>query len=232
MVKAPSWSVPVTLGGSEPRTFDAMVPVLAYGLGPWVLVAPVALVSRMRTRGAAALSLGAIAALVALAFAPVRAVVPVTLVVPFVAGAIGVELASWRPSGASFAALVAGVGFLVVHDLGISPERLLAPLAALEAKSTTTAAPVAAAAAQGARIAQALLAATTAITAVVALGWIPARVLPLSPRTLMFVVPLLAGLGLRLFVYPTLLARTSPSRALEDVGRPASGGRAHRGAGR
>jgi hypothetical protein len=211
--KAPPWSVPVTAASSVARTFDATVPALAYGLGPWVLFAPVALVSRRRSPGAAALSAVAVVALAALAFAPVRAVLPVTLVAPWLAGVVGVELASWQRTSTNFAAVVVSLGFLVAHDLGTAPERLLTPLVTLDA---TAIAAIATASAHAAKLAQVLLGVTTALVA--ALAWAPARGWPLprlSPRTVIFAAPLLAGLGLRIAVYPALLARASPSLALE-----------------
>ena len=219
VIRAPGWSVPVTLaagaagaarGSDASRTFEALVPALAYGLGPWVLFAPVALLSRVRSPGAAALPLGAVLALVALAAAPVRAVLPVTLAAPFLAGAIGIELASWRRTSTTFAAVAASLGFLVVHDLGTAPERLLTPLVMLDAATTAS---IAAAAAHAAKLTAVLLGVTTAL--VTTASWMPARWLPLPARTIVFAVPLAAGLGLRLFVYPALLARASPSLALE-----------------
>lgn len=193
-------------------TFEHAVPALAYGLGPWAVVAPFALAGRLRAPSAAWWSAAAALVLALLVVGTRAYAVSYAIVTPLLAAAIGIELARTgrRPPSTTLAAAIAGIGWLVVHDLQTAPERLLAPLLDL---GETDRAVITAAATHAAKIAVPILGAASALVAL--LAWLPGRYLPGSRGLLVAAVASAAGLGLRLVVYPQLLARSSPSASIE-----------------
>ena len=193
--------------GGHAAAFDAPVTALTYGLVPWTIFLPLSIAQRPRGGPAIALLVTA-----ATGIAVHAALAPRTGEAPFVAiaalaGTIATALRSLedakRPS-ITIVAMMFAVGFLVAHDVGVTPERALAPFGA------ATPSPAAVAAALTIRSAVWLAAVLASIALLVPRTWLP------TGRGLAIVTAgTLAGLVLRLHTYPGLLERLAPGAAFE-----------------
>jgi hypothetical protein len=193
--------------GISKGTFDAPVGAIAYALMPWTPLVPIALGARMRCdahRGVvlcAALAIGAHAFFGASAFVGVA---PIACAVALALRSIESDVA--RPSVAMVLVVVV-VGVLVARDLDVAPERVASALAAPQLALAT---PEITTIARAARAAT-LLAVTLGVVALV----VPRAWLPTSRGLAILFAGVLSGCVLRVYAYPSLLARLSPGEAFE-----------------
>ena len=193
-----------------PSTFDVPVTALAYALVPWTPFVPFALARRPSSAGHLAVMICAVAAIGAHALLAPRSGPAPLVGVASIAAAVGAmmrTLEDARRPGATLIASVIAIGWLVAHDVGITPDRALVAFGASDA-----AMPAAHAAASSLAIRSSLwLCMVLACVALIApRTWLPAG------RGLAIVAGgVFAGLVLRAHAYPELLARLSPGAAFE-----------------
>ena len=191
-------------------TFDVPVTALAYGLVPWTPFVPFALARRPSSAGHLAVMIGAVLAIAAHALLAPRSG-PATIVgVAAIAAAIAAMLRtiedSRRPAATLVASIIA-IGWLVAHDVGVTPDRVLVAFGA-----PTEAMPAAHAAASSLAVRSSmwLCMVLACVALVTPRAWLP------SGRGLAIVTGgVFAGLVLRAHTYPELLARLSPGAAFD-----------------
>ena len=193
-----------------PTTFDVPVTALAYGLVPWTPFVPFALARRPSSAGHLAAMIGAVGAIGAHALLAPRsgpaAIVGVASIAAAVAAMMRTLEDARRPAATLIASVIA-IGWLVAHDVGVTPERVLVAFGASD-----TAMPAAHAAASSLAIRSSVwLCMVLACVALIApRAWLPAG------RGLAIVAGgVFAGLVLRAHAYPELLARLSPGAAFD-----------------
>ncbi len=191
-------------------TFDVPVTALAYGLVPWTPFVPFALARRPSSAGHLAVMVGAVLAIAAHALLAPRSGPATVVGVAAIAAAVAAMLRTLedarRPAVTLIASVIA-IGWLVAHDVAITPDRVLVAFGASD-----TAMPAAHAAASSLAIRSSIW--LCVVLASVALGtpraWLP------SGRGLAIVAGgVFAGLVLRAHAYPELLARLSPGAAFD-----------------
>lgn len=191
-------------------TFESPVSAMAYGLVPWTSLVPFALARRPSSAGHLAIMIAAVLAMAAHAALAPRSGASTIVGVAFVAGAIALMLRSIEHAARPASALVATVivvGWLVAHDIGLSPDRALVAFGA-----TDTAMPAAHAAASSLAIRSSiwLCVVLASVALVVPSAWLP------TGRGLAIVAGgVFAGLVLRVHAYPELLSRLSPGAAFD-----------------
>lgn len=196
--------------GPSAATFDAPVSAVAYGLVPWTSLVPFALARRPRSAGHLAVMIAAVLALAAHAALAPRSGTSTIVGVAFVAGAVALMLASIedlaRPSAALVATVVV-VGWLVAHDIGLTPDRALVAFGV-----TDTAMPAAHAKASSLAIRSSIWLCVVLATAVLV---VPRAWLPAGRGLAIVAAGVFAGLVLRVHAYPELLSRLSPGAAFD-----------------
>ena len=196
--------------GAGHATFDAPVAAIAYGLVPWTALVPFALARRPTSAGHLATMIAAVLAIGAHAALAPRTGSTTIVGVAAIAGAVGMMLRSLEETRRPAVALVASVvviGWLVAHDVGLSPDRALVAFGASD-----TAMPTAQAAASSLAIRSSmwLCMVLTCVALLTPQAWLPAG------RGLAMVAGgVFAGLVLRTHAYPELLARLSPGSAFD-----------------
>jgi hypothetical protein len=197
-------------GVALPTTFEAPVAAIAYGLVPWTPLVPFALARRPSSAGHLATMIAAVLAIgIHAALAP-RTGSSTIVGVAAIAGAVAAMLRSLeetRRPAVALVATVAVVGWLVAHDVGLSPDRVLVAFGASD-----TAMPTAQAAASSLAIRSSvwLCMVLTCAALVTPRAWLPAG------RGLAIVAGgVFAGLVLRTHAYPELLMRLSPGAAFD-----------------
>ncbi|MEA2752710.1 MAG: hypothetical protein QOI41_6853, partial [Myxococcales bacterium] len=191
-------------------TFDAPVAAMAYGLVPWTPMVPFALARRPSSAGHLAIMIAAVLAIGAHAALAPRTGSTTIVGVAAIAGAVAAMLRSLedvRRPAFSLVAAVLAIGWLVAHDVGLAPERVLVAFGASD-----TAIPAAHAAASSLAIRSSiwLCMALTGVALGVPRAWLPAG------RGLAVVAAgVFAGLALRAHAYPELLSRLSPGAAFD-----------------
>jgi hypothetical protein len=197
----------ITIGAGAKHTFDSPVAAIAYALLPWTPLVPLAVAARAKSEAHRAVVLCAALAIGAHSLAgagPLVGVAPIACAIALALRAIETEVS--RPSVAMVLVVVV-VGLLVARDLDVAPERvagaLAAPTLSLAAPEITTIARVARAAA--------LLATVLGVVALV----VPRTWLPTSRGIVVLFAGVLAGMVLRAYAFPSLLARLSPGEAFE-----------------
>ncbi len=193
-----------------PATFDAPVTALAYGLVPWTPFVPFALARRPSSAGHLAVMLGAAGAIAAHALLAPRSGPASVVGLAAIAGAVAAMMRTLedvrRPS-VSLVASILVIGWLVAHDVGVTPDRVLVAFG-----TTDTAMPAAHAAASSLAVRSAIwLAMVLAAVALLA----PRAWLPSGRGLAMIAAGVLAGLLLRVHAYPELLGRLSPGAAFD-----------------
>ena len=195
-------------------TFDVPAATIAYGLVPWSPLVPFALARRPSSAGHLAIMIAAVLAIAAHSALAPRTGSTTIVGVAAIAGAVAAMLRSLddlrRPAFSLVAAVVA-IGWLVAHDIGLAPERVLVAFGASD-----TAVPAAHAAASSLAIRSSIFLsmALTAVALAVPRGWLP------TGRGLAAVAGgVFAGLALRAHAYPELLSRLSPGAAFDAWAR-------------
>jgi hypothetical protein len=217
-LRGDGWIADVMLGTRAlaigKTTFDVPVAAIAYGLLPWSPLVPFALARRPSSAGHLAIMIAAVLAIAVHATLAPRSGSTTIVGVAAIAGALAAMLRSLeelpRPAFALVAAVVA-IGWLVAHDVGLAPERVLVAFGASD-----TAIPAAHAAASSLAIRSSIFLsmALTAVAFAVPRAWLP------SGRGLAAVASgVIAGLALRAHAYPDLLSRLSPGAAFDAWAR-------------
>lgn len=195
-------------------TFDAPVAVLAYGLVPWTPFVPFALVRRPKSAGHLAVSLCAVLSIAVHAALAPRTGTSTVVGVASIAAAVAVMLRSLEETRRPSIALVATagvVGWLVAHDIALSPDRVLVAFGAAGAAIPTT---HAAASSMAVRSSLWLCMVLSGVALLTPRTWLPAG------RGLAVVgAGVFAGLALRAHAYPELLGRLSPGAAFDAWAR-------------
>jgi len=196
--------------GPPAATFDAPVAALAYGFVPWTPLLPFALARRPSSAGHLAVMLGAAGAITAHALLAPRTGPAAVVGVAAVAGAIATMMRTLedvrRPSMILVASILV-VGWLVAHDVGVTPDRVLMAFGASDASMPAAHAGPS----------------SLAVRSSVWLAMVLAAVALLAPRTwlpagrglAMVAGGVLAGLLLRVHAYPELLGQLSPGAAFD-----------------
>jgi hypothetical protein len=213
-LRGDAWIADVMLGTRAlavgKTTFDVPVAAIAYGLVPWSPLVPFALARRPSSAGHLAIMIAAVLAIAAHAALAPRTGSTTIVGVAAIAGAVAVMLRSLedlRRPALSLAAAVVAIGWLVAHDIGLAPERVLVAFGASD-----TAIPAAHAAASSLAIRSSIFLsmALTAVALAVPRAWLP------TGRGLAAVAGgVFAGLALRAHAYPELLSRLSPGAAFD-----------------
>jgi hypothetical protein len=217
-LRGDGWLADVMLGTRAlvvgKTTFDVPVAAIAYGLLPWSSLVPFALARRPSSAGHLAIMIAAVLAIAAHAALAPRTGSTTIVGVAAIAGAVAAMLRSLedlaRPACSLVAAVVA-IGWLVAHDIGLAPERVLVAFGASD-----TAIPAAHAAASSLAIRSSIFLsmALTAVALAVPRAWLP------TGRGLAAVAGgVFAGLALRAYAYPELLSRLSPGAAFDAWAR-------------
>lgn len=212
LLRAESAFATVLLGSRAaappPATFDAPVAALAYGLVPWTPFVPFALARRPSSAGHLAVMIGAAGAVAAHALLAPRTGPAAVVGVAAIAGAIATMMRTLEDARRPSMILVASIlviGWLVAHDVGIAPDRVLVAFGTAD-----TSMPAAHAAASSLAIRSSVwLAMVLAAVALVA----PRAWLPAGRGLAVVTAGVLAGLLLRVHAYPELLGRLSPGAA-------------------
>jgi hypothetical protein len=195
-------------------TFEAPAAAIAYGLVPWSPLVPFALARRPRSAGHLAIMIAAVLAIAAHAALAPRTGSTTIVGVAAIAGAVAAMLHSLedrRRPALSLAAAVVAIGWLIAHDIGLAPERVLV---AFGASDTVIPAAHAAASSLAIRSSIFLSITLTAVALVVPRDWLP------TGRGLAAIAAgVFAGLALRAHAYPELLSRLSPGAAFEAWAR-------------
>lgn len=212
---APGSSAAHVLLGARSATagapaFDAPVASLAYGLVPWTPFVAFAIARRPTSVGHLAIMIAAVLTIAAHAALAPRTGTTFIVGIPFIAGALATFLRSLEDARRPSAGLVAGVlaiGWLVAHDVGLAPDRVLV---AFGAADTAMAGAQAAASSLAIRSSLWLCMVLACMALVTPRSWLPAG------RGLAVVAAgVFAGLVLRSHAYPELLARLSPGAAFD-----------------
>lgn len=191
-------------------TFDVPAAAIAYGLVPWTPLVPFALARRPSSAGHLAVMIAAVLAIAAHAALAPRTGSTTIVGVAAIAGAVAAmmrPLEDLRRPAFSLVAAVVAIGWLVAHDVGLAPERVLVAFGASD-----TAVPAAHAAASSLAIRSSiwLSMALTGVALAVPRAWLP------TGRGLAVVAAgVFAGLALRAHAYPELLSRLSPGAAFD-----------------
>jgi hypothetical protein len=217
-LRGDGWTADVMLGTRAlavgKTTFDVPVAAIAYGLLPWSPLVPFALVRRPSSAGHLAIMIAAVLAIAVHAALAPRTGSTTVVGVAAIAGAVAALLRSledMRRPAFSLGAAVVAIGWLVAHDIGLAPERVLVAFGASD-----TAIPAAHAAASSLAIRSSLFLsmALSAVALTVPRAWLP------TGRGLAAVAGgVIAGLALRAHAYPDLMARLSPGAAFDAWAR-------------
>jgi hypothetical protein len=193
-----------------PSTFDVPVTALAYGLVPWTPFVPFALARRPSSAGHLAVMLGAVGAIAAHALLAPRSGPASIVGVASIAAAIAAmmrQLEDARRPAATLIASILAIGWLVAHDVGVTPDRVLV---AFGASDTAMPAAHAAASSLAVRSSMWLCMVLACVALITPRAWLPAG------RGMAIVASgVFAGLLLRAHAYPELLARLSPGAAFD-----------------
>jgi len=199
---------------AAPPTFDAPVAALAYGLVPWTPFLPFALARRPSSAGHLAIMLGAAGAVAIHALLAGRAGPSAIVGVAAIAGAVATmtrTLEDVRRPSVTLVASILVIGWLVAHDVGVTPDRVLV---AFGASDTSMPAAHAAASSLAIRSSVWLAMVLAAVALLAPRPWLPAG------RGLAIVAAgVFAGLLLRVHAYPELLGRLSPGAAFDTWAR-------------
>ncbi|HEY8075836.1 MAG TPA: hypothetical protein VIF62_17035 [Labilithrix sp.] len=196
-------------------TFEAPVAAVAYACLPWTPLLVVALGSRPRDVTHRAIVLCAALAMGAHALLAPRVGPAAFVGVAPVACAIALalhRLEERRHASVAMVLAIAAAALLVARDVELAPERVAAALApgSVDPAAGSTLAVI------GKTVAGATtLAAALAVTALA----VPRTWLPTSRSLVLLFAGVLAGLVLRAYAYPSLLARLSPGEAFETWAR-------------
>ena len=211
---AATWLLGARAAVAAAPTFDAPVAALAYGLVPWTPFLPFALARRTSSAGHLALMLGAGGAIAIHALLAGRTGPAAIIGVAAIAGAVAAMMRTLedlrRPSMILVASVLV-IGWLVAHDVGVTPDRVLV---AFGASDTSMPAAHAAASSLAIRSSVWLAMVLAAVALLTPRAWLPAG------RGLAIVAAgVFAGLLLRVHAYPELLGRLSPGAAFDTWAR-------------
>jgi len=203
--------------------FDLAAVTAVYTLVPWSPLLPLALARRPATDVHLATALTAALGLAAHAWLAPRNGAAMLVALAPLAASIALSLRGLDtveiPSAAVVATVVV-VGLLVVRDIEASPERVLDAIGSADdpiGAGARSAGALPSAAATTAKVARVATAAATALAAAILLA--PRAWLPAGRGLLTAAVGMLAGLALRGYAYPSLLARLSPGAAWQTWAR-------------
>lgn len=187
----------IRAAGAPAATFDAPAAALAYGLVPWTPFVPFALARRPASAGHLAVMLAAGGAIAAHALLAPRSGPAAVVGVAAIAGAVASMLRTLedlRKPSVTLVASVLVIGWLLAHDIGVTPDRVLV---AFGASDTSMPAAHAAASSLAVRSAMWLAMVLSAVALLAPRAWLPAG------RGLALVTAgVLAGLLLRVHAYP------------------------------